>query len=179
MLNIETSIEGDSWPGSEWQRLSDEAVRAAILGSPHAHLAEGRMNTEISVRFSTDAEVHDLNRRFRGKDKPTNVLSFPAVQPDLLPAMTNSDDGEVLLGDIILAAETCAREAKEKGVALDVHARHLVVHGTLHLVGYDHQNEADAVDMERLETAILAGMGIADPYADTSIGAVADERAAD
>ncbi|MHB9878159.1 rRNA maturation RNase YbeY [Pacificimonas sp. ICDLI1SI03] len=166
MLEVEASTEGDDWPDLAWRERAATAVRAALLASQHPHLVEGRLTTEVSVKLSTDAEVRTLNSQYRGKDKPTNVLSFPLVQADLLPAMTNSDDGEVLLGDIILAYETCAREAAEKDVSLEHHAVHLIVHGTLHLIGYDHENEPDALVMERLETDILKKLNIADPYAE-------------
>jgi probable rRNA maturation factor len=119
---------------------------------------------EVSVRLTDDAEVQTLNREYRHKDKPTNVLSFPMVQPDLLEGLANSDDGEVLLGDIVLARETCAREAEEKSVTFADHATHLIVHGTLHLLGYDHQGDSEAEAMEALERAILATLGIDDPY---------------
>ena len=121
---------------------------------------------EIAVRLTDDEEVRALNRDFRGKDKPTNVLSFPQVQPDLLETLANSDDGEILLGDIVLARETFAREAAEKGISLADHATHLIVHGTLHLVGYDHMDDVAAAAMEALEVKALASLGIANPYAD-------------
>jgi probable rRNA maturation factor len=119
---------------------------------------------EISIRLTDDDEVHTLNSQYRQKDKPTNVLSFPMVQDDLLEVLDNSDDGEVLLGDIILARGVCEREAAEKGVTTQEHATHLIVHGTLHIVGYDHIEDDEAEAMEDLERAILARLGIADPY---------------
>ena len=108
--------------------------------------------------FTDDAHIHRLNRHFRDKDKPTNVLSFPAGPP------IGGRFGP-LLGDIVLARETIAREAEGQGLTIDDHLTHLIVHGFLHLVGYDHVEDADAAVMERLETAILASLGIADPYA--------------
>lgn len=117
---------------------------------------------EIAITLSDDAEVQVLNRDWRGKDKPTNVLSFPGLEgamAGLLPP-----DAPRPLGDLILAYETCAREAEEQGKSLADHARHLVVHGVLHLLGYDHETDAEAEEMEALETTILAGLGIADPY---------------
>ena len=166
MLNVETSVEEEGWSDLNWRALAEEAARAALLASPHAHLVEGRLTCEISVKLSSDAEVRRLNAQYRGKDRPTNVLSFPQVQRDLLPALTNSDDGEVLLGDIILAAETCRREAEAKNIAVEDHAVHLIVHGVLHLVGYEHERNAEATEMERLEAVILGRLGIADPYAE-------------
>jgi probable rRNA maturation factor len=110
--------------------------------------------------------VQTLNREYRQKDKPTNVLSFPMVQADLLDSLSEGDDGETLLGDIVLAHGVTASEAAEKGVTIEEHATHLIVHGTLHLLGYDHeQGEAEADAMEEIERAALAGLGIADPYA--------------
>src|SRR5690606_12136364 len=97
--------------------------------------------------------------------RPTNVLSFPQVQADLLDTLSNSDDGEILLGDIVLARETCTREAAEKAVSVADHATHLIVHGTLHLVGYDHLDDPAADAMEALEVKALASLGIANPYA--------------
>lgn len=159
---------GPPWPDDDWETLATRAVAAAVAGTPHAELATSAATVEVSVRLATDAEVRTLNRQYRHKDKPTNVLSFPMVQPDLLDTVgQNSDDGEVLLGDIVLAYETCAREAEEKGVALAEHATHLIVHGTLHLLGYDHLNDAAGDAMEAVEIAALASLGLADPYSIT------------
>ena len=120
---------------------------------------------EISVRLTSDDEVHALNRQYRQKDKPTNVLSFPMVQPDLIDTVSqNSDDGELLLGDIVLAHGVCAAEAQEKGVTVEEHATHLLVHGTLHLLGYDHLDDDEADAMEEIERQALGQLGIADPY---------------
>ncbi len=121
---------------------------------------------EVAVRLTTDAEVRTLNAQYRHQDKPTNVLSFPMVAPDLLDALANSDDGEVLLGDIVLAWETVAAEAAAKRIALTDHASHLIAHGMLHLLGLDHGDDVAAAHMEGLETAALATIGVADPYAE-------------
>jgi len=165
MIQTETSVEAP-WPDADWDAVADRAVRAAIAASSHGTIAEGSYLTEVSVRLTSDDEVQVLNREYRQKDKPTNVLSFPMIQPDLLDALDNSDDGEVLLGDIVLAHGVTAREAAEKGVTLEEHAIHLIVHGTLHLLGMDHeQGEAEAEAMEEIERAALAGLGISDPYA--------------
>ncbi len=115
-------------------------------------------DAEVSLVFSDDAHIRGLNARYRHKDSPTNVLSFPAV-----PAAKGKLGP--MLGDIVLAAETVAREAAEQGLALDAHLAHLLVHGFLHLAGYDHEDDGEATVMEGLETAILARLGIADPYA--------------
>lgn len=164
MLEIALSQE-DVWPEHDWEALATRAATAAIERTPHAELATGAAMVEISVRLTDNAEVQTLNAQYRHKDKPTNVLSFPMVQADLLDTIAqNSDDGEVLLGDIVLAYETCAREAAEKGVTVDAHATHLIVHGTLHLLGYDHMDDDEAGAMEAIEIAALSALGIADPY---------------
>lgn len=166
MLSVETHA-ATPWPDAlDWEVRAGEAAAAALALTPYASLAGAAPLVEIAVRLTDDAEVHALNRDFRGKDKPTNVLSFPQVQDDLLEGLANSDDGEILLGDIVLARETCAREAEEKGVSLEDHATHLIVHGTLHLVGYDHMDDVSAAAMEALEVKALASLGIANPYAD-------------
>jgi probable rRNA maturation factor len=164
MLIVETDAEG--WPEAErWAALAEKAVHAAIAHSPEKRFLTEQMTVEVSVKFTSDEEVHQLNRDYRQKDKPTNVLSFPMVQDDLLDSVdANSDDGELLLGDIVLAHGVCAREAEEKGVSVEAHATHLVVHGTFHLLGYDHMTDQDAEEMEAAEREVLAALGIDDPY---------------
>ncbi len=164
MILVELSHE-DVWPAHDWDALATRAATAAITRTPHAELATGPATVEISIRLTDDAEVQTLNAQYRQKDKPTNVLSFPMVQADLLDTIgQNSDDGEVLLGDIVLAYETCAREAAEKGISVADHATHLIVHGTLHLLGYDHMVGMEAEAMEAIEIDALAALGLADPY---------------
>ena len=171
MLVVETH-EAEPWPETlDWDARAGEAAAAALALTPVAVLADAAPLVEVAIRLTNDAEVHALNRDFRGKDKPTNVLSFPQIQADLLETLSNSDakessGGEILLGDIVLARETCAREAKEKGISLEDHVTHLIVHGTLHLVGYDHMDDASAAAMEALEVKALASLGIGNPYAD-------------
>lgn len=113
---------------------------------------------ELSIVLTDDAEQRALNRDWRGVDRPTNVLSFPQIEP-FSPVAG-------ILGDITLARQTLEREAAELGKSLEDHFTHLVIHGFLHILGYDHVEEADALVMEGLETQILASLGIADPYAD-------------
>jgi probable rRNA maturation factor len=163
MIDIAVQTE-PMWLGDEWEALAGEAVLAAFRHSPYAPLVDAEEAIEVSVRFADDAEVQSLNAAYRGKDKPTNVLSFPMVQPDLLAGLANTDDGEVLLGDIILAHGVCLREAGEKGVSVAVHATHLVVHGTLHLLGHEHEDDSEAEAMEAIERSALASLGIDDPY---------------
>lgn len=162
MIVIETTVE--NWPHGDWEGLADRAVSSTIVATPHAPLTTTPTTIEISLRLTSDAEVHGLNRDYRGKDKPTNVLSFPMVQPDLINTLSNADDGEILLGDIVLAYETCAREATERNVPLEDHAAHLIVHGILHLLGYDHMNDAEAEAMEAIERDVMAALGLHDPY---------------
>jgi probable rRNA maturation factor len=115
---------------------------------------------ELAVVLANDVEQRGLNRDWRGIDRPTNVLSFPAWEPRA-PAPPGAP---LLLGDVVLALETVAREAEAQGKPFADHLSHLVVHGVLHLLGYDHQTEIEAGVMETLETSILAGLGVADPY---------------
>lgn len=163
MIIVETNAE-PPWTG-DWDRLADDACRAALARTAQAGWLTSPTLVEVSVRLTSDAEVHALNRDYRHKDRPTNVLSFPMIQPDLLNTVTaNSDDGEVLLGDIVLAHGVCAAEAAERGVTVADHARHLIVHGMLHLLGHDHMNDAEAEAMEAIERDAMAALGLHDPY---------------
>ena len=157
---MQLDIDIDGWPDGDWIALAERAEKAAAQVEPA--LANQRLTT--SLLLTTDEQVHDLNREWRGKDKPTNVLSFPMLERAELKAL-GGDGPPVLLGDIALAHETCAREATEKGRPLEDHAAHLVIHGLLHLAGLDHEISArDAEEMEALEVKALAKLGIADPY---------------
>lgn len=162
---IETALQAEPcWPEHDWEALASAAVAAAVAATPHGELAAVDAVVEVAVRLTDDAEVRTLNRDYRHKDKPTNVLSFPMVPPDLIDGLSNTDDGEILLGDIVLAHETCAREAVERSVSVEAHATHLIVHGTLHLLGYDHIRDDEAEAMESLEREIMAALGLHDPY---------------
>ncbi len=165
MIVIELTRE-DPWPAdTDWTALAARAARAAVERTPHGELATTPAAVEVSVRLTSDDEVQALNHQYRGKDKATNVLSFPMIQPDLLDTVTqNSDDGEVLLGDIVLAHGVCVAEAAARGVSIDEHLTHLMVHGVLHLLGYDHQADEEAEAMEAIERDALAALGLADPY---------------
>lgn len=163
---IEVALDcGGGWPDEPWQERAALAVDAALRRTPHGDLIESPVRIEVSIKLTDNDEVQSLNARYRGKDKPTNVLSFPMVQPDLLDGLDIGDDGEVLLGDIVLADEICRIEAEERNVPLATHATHLIVHGTLHLLGYDHIVDAGAEAMEAIEREALASLGIDDPYA--------------
>ncbi|MEP7006579.1 MAG: rRNA maturation RNase YbeY [Sphingomonas bacterium] len=165
MLETALSIEGP-WPDdTNWEALAHRAATVAMERTAHGEMLTYPVTIEISVRLATDDEVQTLNKQYRQKDKPTNVLSFPMVQADLLDTIDqNSDDGEVLLGDIVLAYGVCAREAEERNIPIADHATHLIVHGTLHLLGYDHLEEREAEAMEAIEIDALASLGLADPY---------------
>jgi probable rRNA maturation factor len=162
VIKVESQI--DKWPAGDWEALATRAALVALAASPQAELATSPVSIEISVRLTSDAEVRVLNHQYRGKDRATNVLSFPMVEPDLIDALANIDDGEVLLGDIVLAQETCAREAAERGVPIADHAAHLIVHGLLHLLGHDHMNDAEAETMETIERTAMSALGLHDPY---------------
>ena len=160
---MDFDIDIDGWPADvEWDALT---VRAhAALGTVEPALHNPRLTA--SVLFTSDADVHALNKEWRGKDKPTNVLSFPMLEREDLLDLAPEGPPE-MLGDIALAAGTCAREAAEKGVPLETHATHLLIHGLLHLAGHDHvDSDAQAEAMEALEIAALAKLGVGDPYGD-------------
>ncbi|GAA0734431.1 rRNA maturation RNase YbeY [Sphingomonas japonica] len=159
-------LREEGWSADiDWDAHAEAAIAAAIARTPYAEWIAHPVLIEVAVRLTSNDEVQTLNRQYRQKDRPTNVLSFPMVQPDLLDAVTlNSDDGEVLLGDIVLARGVCADEAEERGIALADHAAHLIVHGCLHLLGYDHQGDADAEAMEQIERITLESLGLHDPY---------------
>jgi probable rRNA maturation factor len=154
MIGVETDVSAEWESGIDWPALARRAVHAAVAHSRHPGLGD----SEVSVKLTSDAEVRALNAAWRGKDKATNVLSFPMAEESEL-------DSAQLLGDIVLAHGICAAEAAEKHIAVDRHAAHLVVHGTLHLLGYDHEtSDEDAEEMEEAERRALASIGIADPY---------------
>ncbi|WP_066554057.1 rRNA maturation RNase YbeY [Croceicoccus bisphenolivorans] len=153
-------IWGDSIDWDGWAAETAAAVAAEVPEIASEDIL-------VSVVLADDEEVHGLNRQWRGKDKPTNVLSFPMLSREELLRVAECPGAPAMLGDIIMAFGVCSREADEKSVALANHATHLLVHGLLHLVGYDHEESVEeAVAMETLETRILAGLGIPDPYGD-------------
>jgi probable rRNA maturation factor len=149
---------------ARWRRAVPGVSRVAMLAAKAAVAAAGKkgpygkVGGEIVVVLADDATVRRLNRDYRGEDKPTNVLSFP------LAGGPAAGDEAAPLGDVVLALETVLAEAKARGKRARDHTSHLVVHGVLHILGFDHQKDAPARRMEALETRILAGLGIADPY---------------
>ena len=149
---IEIMIEAGGWDAlGDIETLTRRAVETCVEMAD----AEVDEEEELSLLLCDDARIRELNRDFRGLDKPTNVLSFPAPE----------QVGSLALGDIAIAFETVAREAAEEGKSLADHYSHMVVHGLLHILGYDHEMDDEAEIMEALERAILGRMGIADPYA--------------
>jgi probable rRNA maturation factor len=165
VILVESDVSDDWDSKTDWPALAGEAVTAAVAASRHAVLLDAGVAVEVSVKLTHDDEVKALNAGYRGKDSATNVLSFPMFEADLLSSLAGVEGGELLLGDVVLAHGVCAREAEAKSVSLADHAAHLVVHGTLHLLGYDHvEGEAEAVAMEEVEREALAALGIADPY---------------
>ncbi len=149
VFEVEIVVDDGDWTRiTGLDGLIEVAVRAAVSA------ANGPHPGFVSIALSSDAIVSELNGRFRGKPKPTNVLSFPAGD--------GAPNGQI--GDIILAIETVEREAEEQNIPLQHHVQHLVVHGVLHLLGYDHEAATDAERMEALEIEILSQLGIANPY---------------
>lgn len=149
---VDIAVESPLWQDFGEAEDFAKTIILATLAHEQMKLAPG---SELSLLFCDDAMIQDLNRQWRGQDKPTNVLSFPAAdEPGAIP----------LLGDIAVAFETTAREAADEGKPFSAHFCHLVVHGLLHLLGYDHETEAEAEVMEGHERAILAKLGIDDPY---------------
>jgi probable rRNA maturation factor len=166
MIDTDILIEADAWTDTALQELAPRA-----FGAVFAALSLDPSGCGVSVLACDDARIADLNAEFRGKATPTNVLSWPAEEraadvPGNMPDLPTPDpDGPPEeLGDIALAFETCEREAAEAGKPFDDHLAHLLVHGLLHLLGFDHETDPDAALMEGLETRVLARLGVADPY---------------
>ena len=166
-MMLEIDIEADEeWDSStDWPLLARRAAEAAVAESAFPQLAESERPVELSVRLTTDEDVRALNAHWRGKDKPTNVLSFPMSEQYEIE-QADEDGPELMLGDIVLARGVCEREAADKAIPVERHAAHLLVHGTLHLLGHDHRDDDEAADMEQREVRALARLGIADPYAE-------------
>lgn len=176
-IEIAVSIACPAWQetGPALAGRAEASARAALAGACEAGTALPAA-AELSIVLADDALVRALNRDYRKQDKATNVLSFPASSAAERRAGNDGAAppvplGPVLLGDVVLAYETVRREAAEQGKSLADHLAHLVIHGTLHLLGYDHERCDEAGRMERLEIGILAGLGIADPYEAPAPGA--------
>jgi metalloprotein, YbeY/UPF0054 family len=160
-LDLQIAVEDEGWPHED----ALEALSEKVLETAARHMAEQerqpfpKQAPELSLVFTNDEAIREINAQWRGKDNPTNVLSFPAfpLQPGGMPGP--------MLGDIIMARETLEREASDLEKSFEEHLSHLLVHGFLHLFGYDHMTEDEAQIMEGLETRILAELGLSDPYA--------------
>ena len=162
-LNVIVRIEDEAWPRDlpEVQALAvDAAVATLTLASPER--IAGSQGIEVGLLLTSDNAIQALNRHYRGFDRPTNVLAFEAG--DSQDAARSAEE-LLLLGDVVLARETLLREARDQGKPPHDHLRHLVVHGVLHLLGFDHEADDDAARMEATEVAVLERLGIADPYA--------------
>jgi probable rRNA maturation factor len=174
-LVLAFSLEHDGWSAilGDVEALCLRAADAAIAEAGLI-LSEGVQ--ELSLVLADDATVQPLNLEWRGQDRPTNVLSFPALEPDQIKrwrskglAPTSPQAPPLLLGDVILAFETCQKEAEADHKDLADHLGHLVIHGVLHLLGYDHLTEEEACEMEALEIASLKKLEIANPYQDSDV----------
>jgi probable rRNA maturation factor len=154
----EVLVTADCWRNEPDAEAVILRAIAAATEAVDADVAEA----ELAVMLTDDSGIRTLNKNWRGIDKPTNVLSFPALQPE---GARKPGDAPPMLGDIAIAYETMRKEADEEDKPFEHHLSHLAVHGFLHLIGYDHENDADAEAMESLETEILSQLGIPDPYA--------------
>ncbi len=165
MQNLDIVIEAPAWDADTLTPLATRAVEAALR-----HLALDPEVAEITLLACDDARIAALNAEFREKATATNVLSWPAqdlappAEGQAPPAPERGFDGMLELGDVALSHDTCAREAAESGIPLTDHLTHLIVHGVLHLLGYDHVNDGDAALMEAIEVEILGNLGLDDPY---------------
>ena len=155
----EVLVTADCWQS---EPHAEAVIQRAILAAAES-VDEDVAEAEVAVMLTDDSGIRTLNSNWRGIDKPTNVLSFPALQPE---GDRKQDDAPRMLGDIAIAYETTRREADEEEKPFDHHLSHLAVHGFLHLIGYDHETDDEAQEMEALEQDILAQLGIPDPYAD-------------
>jgi probable rRNA maturation factor len=167
-ITLLLEIEHDDWVAGFHPQQAEPVIRAALLAGLET-LAAGHQlpaaisgrQVEVSTVLTHDAEVQILNRDYRGKDKPTNILSFPQLD-DTAPILP--DGATILLGDLVLAFETVASEAKARDIDLWQHVTHLIIHGLLHLVGFDHMDDNSAVAMEQLEVQAMARLSLDDPY---------------
>ena len=168
---VETLIEDARWADVGLTDLAERAARAALADLGLGHPALSNRGFQIGLLGCSDARIAVLNAEFRGKPQPTNVLSWPSAErgaefvgetPE--PPVPGPADAPESLGDIAIAWETCAREAEAEGKPMAAHVTHLIVHGVLHLLGYDHVEPEDAALMEGLEVRILATLGVSDPY---------------
>jgi probable rRNA maturation factor len=163
-ISLNIDIDGDAWAS---QGITEEGYRRCCVEAFNEAQRHSKVDgvsftaCEVAILLTTDAKLQSLNLQFRGLDKPTNVLSFSALTTDFPPLMKGQP---LFLGDIAIAAETVFREAYEQNKTVSDHLAHMIIHGTLHLLGYDHEDEEEAQEMEDLERKVLATQNIADPY---------------
>ncbi|MCP4395322.1 MAG: rRNA maturation RNase YbeY [Alphaproteobacteria bacterium] len=164
--NIYISIDDNGWLTAlpDYEELCEKIVHACLAACEDDLTSYD--NSEVSILLTNDTHIQELNRDYRGKDKPTNVLSFASLDDEENTEVTNleNSDSPLILGDIIIALETTKNEATEQSKTLENHFCHLIAHGSLHLLGYDHMNDEEAEKMEKLETEILTEFGIGNPY---------------
>jgi probable rRNA maturation factor len=157
VITLDLTVEAGEWEKlGDIEALAQRAVDAAIAAVP---ATEGEL--AVAVLLTDDAAMREINKDWRDQDKPTNVLSFPAVAHPGMP-------GPRHIGDVVLAWETTQREALDESKSIEAHASHLIVHGVLHCLGYDHESDEQAEEMEALEVSALKGIGYKDPYSETT-----------
>lgn len=163
---IDVAVINEGWGDTvDWDDLAARAVEATIARTPFQSLCATLVPVEIAIRLTSDDAVRILNRDYRGKDAPTNVLSFPMMGAADFPDVSAGGQ-DVMLGDVVLAQGVCEAEASARGIAIDAHVTHLIIHGVLHLLGFDHIEDDEAGAMENVERAVLQNLGLHDPYED-------------
>lgn len=166
-VHVDLVVNQEAWEetGLELDDFAEDVIAQALAMAEVPEELDDR-EIEVCVVLTDDTEIHALNRDFRNMDKPTNVLSFANLESDSADDELAMTDMPFSLGDVIIAWETMQREALEQNKKFEHHLRHMLVHGTLHLLGYDHMTEEEAAEMEGLEIRILEKMGVENPYAD-------------
>ena len=166
-VHVDLVVNHEAWEetGLELDEFAEDVIADALAMAEIPEELAGR-EIEVCVVLTNDAEIHELNRDYRGMDKPTNVLSFANLESDSAADELAMEDMPFALGDVIIAWETMQREALEQHKKFEDHLRHMLVHGALHLLGYDHMTEEEAAEMEGLEIRILEKMSVENPYAD-------------
>ncbi len=163
---IDIAVINEGWgDATDWHAMAVRAAEATFARTPFQSFGSIAQPVEIAIRLTSDEEVRVLNRDYRSKDQATNVLSFPMVDAADL-ADVSSTQHEIMLGDIVLAQGVCTSEAAARGIALEAHYTHLVIHAVLHLLSFDHIEDEEAAAMESLERAVLQNLGLHDPYED-------------
>jgi len=163
MIEIDLDI-GDWDKQVNWHMLCEKSIYSIIENSSYSDITHSSYKFSISITLSSNDHVCTLNKQYRGKDKPTNILSFPMIEPKILENINAINTPESLLGDLVLSHEICKEEAKDKEIAIEAHFQHLIAHGMLHLLGYDHIEDEDAEIMQNIEINALNEINIDNPY---------------